>query len=290
MSQWSFPNPLLFLLGTWAVEHFDPVFKTAVSLNKALEDLIVPYINAHEENQEMGDYIDSYLKEIQKSDNYKSSFYGKRGKDSLLASLMDIFLGGIETTASTLNWGILYMLHYPHVQKAVHQELDENLDGKRQITIEDKGKIPYTCAVINEIMRHSNIVPTANRTTTKAIQIDDLTIPEGSLVIGNLAGINKDSRFWNNPDEFDPSRFLDINNGSCTGSEHLVNFGIGRRVCPGQTLAEKELFLFFTGMMRAFEFKPIKGRKLPRIDENRYVQINYAPPFEVVLKRRNRNY
>ena len=105
VKQWRFPNAVLFQLGTWAIELFDPLFKTAVSLGKALEDLIVPYIRAHKDTQsfeEHKDYLDSYLGEIKKCKDPKSSFFKTRGEESLLASLMDLFLGGVETTAATL--------------------------------------------------------------------------------------------------------------------------------------------------------------------------------------------
>ena len=121
--------------------------------------------------------------------------------------------------------------------------MDTVLDSKRQATIEDKIKLPYTSAVINEIVGSSNIIPSAGRTITKAINVNGLAIPQGSFVVGNIKGMHKDPTIWKNPDLFDPTRFID-NDGSCKGSDKLMNFSTGKRSCPGQTLAEKELFVF----------------------------------------------
>ena len=286
--QWRAPKPLFLLFGNWAVELLEPSFQSMVSLGKALEELIIPYIHAHKNQcQEENNYfIDTYLKEIQKCKDRKSSFWGNRGEESLLASLMDLFLGGIETTSSTLSWGILYMLHHPDIQKRVQDELDTVLDSKRQATIEDKIKLPYTSAVINEIMRSSNIIPSAGRSITKAINVNGLAIPQGSFVVGNIKGMHKDPTIWKNPDLFDPTRFID-NDGSCKGSDKLINFSTGKRSCPGQTLAEKELFLFLVGLMQAFEFRPVQGRGLPScsgfdVESNTRV-VKCPPPYEVIL-------
>ena len=278
-------------MGTWAIELFDPLFKTAVSLGQALEDLINPYVKTHKDNHdddENKDFMDSYLKEILRCQDKTSSFYGKRGEESLMASIMDLFLGGIETTAATLSWGILYMLHNPEVQKKVQNELDMVLDPQRQVTQDYKSRLPYTCAVINEIYRHSTIFPTVTRTTTSPIKINGFIIPQGALVIGNLIGIHQDSRIWKHPAKFDPSRFIDQVDGSCKGSDNLVTFSVGKRSCAGQTLAEKELYLFFVGLLRAFELKPVPGRELPNCDVGKAVKvIKSAPPYEVILEKRH---
>lgn len=83
--------------------------------------------------------MNSYLNEIRKVTDVgddASSFYGEKGNSNFLESkildislflfkkgiqsleivLMDLFLGGSETTATSLKWVILYMLHHPEVQ------------------------------------------------------------------------------------------------------------------------------------------------------------------------------
>ena len=46
------------------------------------------------------------------------------GLDNLKVTLFDLFLAGSETTSTTLNWAVLYMLRYPEVQARVQEELD----------------------------------------------------------------------------------------------------------------------------------------------------------------------
>ena len=60
------------------------------------------------------------------------------GLRSLEIVLVDLFIGGSETTATSINWTILYLLHYPHVQDKIHEELDQ-IVGKSRLV---KKKLP----------------------------------------------------------------------------------------------------------------------------------------------------
>ena len=71
------------------------------------------------------DFIDVMLIEIQQTSDVTSSFYGQKGRDALFNVVIDLFLAGQETTASTLVWMFFYMLHHPDVQASVHQEIDQ---------------------------------------------------------------------------------------------------------------------------------------------------------------------
>ena len=55
----------------------------------------------------------------------------EKGLESLEIVLVDLFLGGSETTATSINWTILYLLHYPQVQEKLHAELDQVVGRSR---------------------------------------------------------------------------------------------------------------------------------------------------------------
>ena len=66
------------------------------------------------------DFIDASLMEISKTDDPKSSFYKETGRENLVNTVNDLFIGGSETTSNSLLWALLYMIREPHVQKRVH--------------------------------------------------------------------------------------------------------------------------------------------------------------------------
>ena len=83
-------------------------------------------------------------------------------------------------------------------------------------------------------------------------------------------------------------RFLD-DQGKYVPDERVIPFGIGKRYCLGQSLAEKEFFLFFVGLMQKFDFGSVPGTELPSYDiEKVNVKgiLRNTPTYEVLLKER----
>ena len=142
-------------------------------------------------------------------------------------------------------------MQHPDVQERVQEELDTVLGNRATASLDEKTRLPFTCAVILEISRKASLVPVIGHTTTVNCEFEGYKIPAGTIVMGNLIGIHHDERFWTKPDVFDPDRFFDKDNNACLNSPNLVPFSVGKRYCLGQSLAEKELFLFFfTWMMK----------------------------------------
>ena len=294
--QRSMKNSLWARLGTWAVEKYDPIYRQFISVTNEIKDMVIPYIKEHQTQQEetageSADYISEYLREIKKnSGDASSSFHGTRGEESLVSSMLDLFLAGTETTTSSLMWGILFLLHHPEVQDNVHQELDRVLGDKKMVAYEERTLLPYTCAVINEIHRHASIVRVAlPHSMSKDITVEGYTFPKGTIVFGNLIRIHHDKRYWSHPDTFDPERFYDREKSVCTTNVNLMPFSVGKRYCLGQSLAEKEFFMFFVGLLKAFKFTPSKEDGLPDCGYHsggHRGTIRFPPIYKVVLESR----
>lgn len=77
--------------------------------------------------------------------------------------------------------------------------------------------------------------------------------------------IHFDGHLFPNPEQFDPSRFID-DNGSYRSSSNFIPFGIGKRACLGESLARMELYLVFGSLLQNFTFKvdPRGKRRLKR--------------------------
>ncbi len=119
------------------------------------------------------------------------------------------------------------------------------------------------------------------------IKIGSFTIPKGATVMGSLYHAMHDPNLFKNPDIFDPTRFIN-ENGKFVHDENVIPFGLGKRYCLGQSLAEKEFFIFFTGLMQQFEIRHAPGTVMPSyIDINpKQSIIRNPPPYKVILKKR----
>ena len=148
--------------------------------------------------------------------------------------------------------------------------------------------MPYTSAVLLESMRVGSLAYLGlPHHALEEIKIGSYTIPKGATVMGSLYHAMHDPMLFQNPDIFDPTRFID-ENGKFVNDEKVIPFGLGKRYCLGQSLAEKEFFIFFAGLLQQFEIRHAPGTILPSyIDINsKQMLIRNAPPYKIILKKR----
>ncbi|KAJ8376311.1 hypothetical protein SKAU_G00068910 [Synaphobranchus kaupii] len=233
--------------------------QTAFSNGNKLKRFIMEEVKRHKEDRTPSnprDYIDCYLEEIEKNKDETAGF----NEENLIYCVVDLFAAGTETTANSLKWAMLYMAKYPTVQEKVQVEIDRMIGQSRKPTMADRANMPYTYAVIHEIQRFGNIVPfTPPRVTNKDTTLSGFRVLKGTVVIPILKSILQDKNEYALPDQFHPEHFLD-KNGKFAKGESFIPFSIGKRMCPGEQLAQMELFLFFYLAAAEVYIPPPKGQ------------------------------
>ena len=149
----------------------------------------------------------------------------------------------------------------------------------------------YTNAVLHESLRISCLVFNALPHYTHAdVSIGNYIIPKGAVIIPSIMHVLLDPEHFPNPHKFDPKRFLNAN-GEFKPDDHVIAFSVGKRFCLGQSLAEKEFFLFFVGIMQRFDINPEPNQQLPSYhmkDSTARGTIRSAPSFNLILTNRTR--
>ncbi|XP_062919167.1 vitamin D 25-hydroxylase [Mobula hypostoma] len=247
-SVWTFLYNAFPWIGLLPFGKHQRLFKNAAEVYNFLLKIIHRF-SQNRTPQKPRHLIDSYLDELEKNINDPESSFSK---ENLIFTVGELIIAGTETTTNALRWAILYMALYPNIQEKVHQEIDI-IVGKNQIpSLENKSQMPYTEAVLHEVLRYCNIAPLGIfRATSKNTIVRGYSIPKGTTVITNLYSVHFDEKYWNSPHLFCPERFLD-KNGQFVKKEAFVPFSIGRRHCLGEQLARMELFLFFTMLLQRF--------------------------------------
>ncbi|XP_054459073.1 cytochrome P450 2J4-like [Anoplopoma fimbria] len=263
-------NELLYLEGgfwahlynvlPWLMKWLPGPHQRIFFLTQTLVDFIQKKIQEHRESLDPSsprDYIDCFLAEMGEKEDEDAGYDLK----NLCFCTLDLFVAGTETTATTLHWGLLYMMYYPHIQERVQAEIDAVVGSSKQPSMADRDNMPYTNAVIHEIQRMGNILPlNVVRMTIKETTLDKYTFPKGTIIMPTLISVLRDESVWETPHSFNPQHFLD-QDGKFRKREAFIPFSAGKRVCLGEQLARMELFLFFTSILQRFTLSAPAGEQ-----------------------------
>ncbi|GFP81801.1 cytochrome p450 93a3 [Phtheirospermum japonicum] len=220
---------------------------------------------------------------------------GRRGKDfvqilldlkeeqamdltRIKALLMDIVIGGTDTSATIVEWVMAELLDNPHVTKRVQQELTDVVGLNNIVEETHMSQLKYLEAVVKETFRlHPPLPLLIPRLPSQSTLLAGYTIPKNSRVVLNVWANYKDPQVWRNPSQFRPDRFL--NDGGAKfdymgNNYHYLPFGSGRRVCPGVPLAEKMVMYLLATMLHSFDWELPEGEK-----------VDLSEKFGIVMKK-----
>ncbi|KAM6464183.1 cytochrome P450 2K6-like isoform 1-T1 [Liasis olivaceus] len=236
--------------------------KNRKELHNFLQAMFIERLKDLDENDQRS-FIDSFL--IRQREEKKTTTEGYFHYENLEAVVDDLFVAGTETTATTLRWAILLMMKYPEIQRKVQEEIAKVI-GDLQPRTEHRAEMPYTDAVIHEVQRFADIIPTnLPHATSMDVAFKGFFIPKGTHIAPLLSSVLHDESQWEKPHEFYPEHFLD-SEGKFVKKDAFLPFSAGRRVCAGENLAKMELFLFFASLLQRFTFQPPPGTSKDDLD------------------------
>ncbi|KAG2119197.1 cytochrome P450 [Suillus clintonianus] len=171
------------------------------------------------------------------------------------------FAAGFDTTTMAICTVLMAAACFPDEQAKVQAEIDAVVGGHRVPTFADEESLPNLHAFISEALRWRPLVPSglAHRTTKEVVWAKknhlahqrNYCIPAGTTVVGHHWSISRDPDVFPEPHAFKPQRWID-DQGRLRDDLKFFVFGFGRRICPGQHVATRSVFI--TSLLNLWAF------------------------------------
>lgn len=176
----------------------------------------------------------------------------ERDPDRLADQFATLITAGHETTAVALFWALYLVAATPEVEERVAAEAAP-LDLGPDAAAETLPRLVYTRAVVQEALRLYPPAFTLARQARHADNAGGIAIPARAVVLIAPWVLHRHRRLWEQPEKFDPERFLP----GAPPPERCayLPFGMGPRVCIGAQFALTEATLVLAAMIRAFHIE-----------------------------------
>ena len=200
--------------------------------------------------------------------------------ETLRDECMTTFLAGHETSATALTWWGWCMALHPEAAERAAAEVAQL--GGRTPTMADIAALPWLTQTIKEALRLYPPAPALlSRRTTAEFEVGGYRVPKGALLMLAPGLIQRDARWFPEPEAYLPERFAadapEIPRGA------WMPFGAGPRVCLGQHFAMTEITLIAAMLLQRFRISPVPGMAAPKPVLN--ITLRPATPLRLRLLR-----
>ncbi|XP_057527276.1 cytochrome P450 71A1-like [Amaranthus tricolor] len=234
--------------------------KTFKKMDEFYEKVIEDHLNKPKSHQE--DIIDILLRL-----KNEGSFAFELTMEHIKATLMDLFIGGTDTTAAMIVWVITELMRNPSAMEKVQKEIRSVSQNKSYIEEDELVNLQYFKAVLKETFRmHPPLPLLIPRESIKRSTIDGYDILPKTTISINLWALGRNPESWTDPNLFIPERFLGSSQNFLGLDFDMIPFGAGKRICPGINFGVVNLELVLANLLHFFNWKLPMGLNKEDID------------------------
>lgn len=206
--------------------------------------------------------------------------------DNIKAVIFNIFSAGSETSSAIVEWAISETLRNPTILRRAQEEV-RNVFGETG-NVEESGldELKYIQAIVKETLRlHPSAPLLLPRENSEQCKIYGYDIPIKARIIVNAWALGRDPSYWNEPEKFNPERFLlDDSEIDYRGNDfQYIPFGAGRRICPGIYYSQPNILLPFAQLLFHFDWKLPGELKLQDLDMDESMGVTVRRKSDLCL-------
>ncbi|XP_047327648.1 trimethyltridecatetraene synthase-like [Impatiens glandulifera] len=184
----------------------------------------------------------------------------KLQRHGIKAFTQDLLVGGTDTSTIIIEWAMSELLKKPETFKKAHEELNRVIGPNRWVQEKDIPYLPYIDAITKETMRMHPVVPMlVPRKCMGDCKVAGYDIPQGTRVLVSVWSIGRDPTLWDEPEQFNPDRFIGKTIGVKGHDFELLPFGAGRRMCPGYNLGLKVIQTSVANLLHGYNWSLPEG-------------------------------
>ncbi|XP_057770335.1 cytochrome P450 71D10-like [Salvia miltiorrhiza] len=227
-------------------------------LDKLLHGIIEQHrAAANDDDPKFEDFIDVLLK-------FEED--GGLTTDNIKAVVLDMFFGGTDTSATTIEWAMSELIRNPSKLNKAQEEVRKVFDDKGYVDEDKFNDLKYLKLIMKETLRlHPALPLLLPRMSSQRCEINGYEIPAGSRVIVLGSALGRDPKYWKDADKFIPERFEESSYDFQGSNLEYIPFGAGRRICPGMQFGLANVELPLAMLLYHFDWKMpngIKGKEL----------------------------
>jgi cytochrome P450 len=173
-------------------------------------------------------------------------------EDEVKGNVLTLIFAGQESTSTALTWTIYLLSQSPEWRNRIVEEaqaLSERDEGELAVD-----QLVNTRAVVQEALRLYPPIMGITRTATRDTELAGRAIGRGTMLIISPYVLHRHRLLWQDPNVFDPARFLDPAVRQIEKYAYLP-FGVGPRMCVGAGFALQEATLAVATLMKHFELE-----------------------------------
>lgn len=166
----------------------------------------------------------------------------------------ELISAGTDTSTSTIEWAMAELIKNPESMNKVREELarEINHDFAKESHLP---QLPYLQACVKETLRlHPPAPILIPHRALESCTVMNYAIPKNAQVVVNVWAIGRDPTIWLEPLKFNPERFLNSALDFKGSDYEFVPFGAGRRICPGLSMAAKQVPLVLASLIHFFDW------------------------------------
>lgn len=193
-----------------------------------------------------------------------------------------MYIAGTDTSSATIVWTMAELIRHPSAMRKAQEEIRKAVKGKQKVQETDLSSLSYLKSVIKESMRLHPAAPLLlPRETTETCRINNYTIPAKTRVFLNAKAISLDPKYWENPNEFIPERFMESSVDFKGQHFEMIPFGVGRRICPGMNFAVPLIELALANLLLRFDWRLPEMEEM-NMEEAKGITVHKKVPLRLV--------